>query len=218
MPDAPSRFSIAWEKGFHTVENPGHVAAPFAEPHSLAAQRRGAIDLAFALRLSAWARHSAIFHAVEKSFPLRGKTAETFSIAWKNPGPRPLPPGRRPQAMAPKPFFRFRLSPPLVRRPQDVVAQIPPLSFPPVRRPQDVDAGPFFRILAGAPAKTTCGFSEDAALRATRAGLVSASGRPRSGRAEKRRVGFRDHQNPEERPCLPRRPLPSRHRPPPAAA
>jgi hypothetical protein len=26
-----------------------------------------------------------IFHGVEKSFPLRGKTAETFSIAWNNP-------------------------------------------------------------------------------------------------------------------------------------
>ena len=25
------------------------------------------------------------FHTVEKSFPLRGKIAEKFSIAWKNP-------------------------------------------------------------------------------------------------------------------------------------
>ena len=27
-----------------------------------------------------------VFHAVEKSFPLRGKPAKKFSIAWKNPG------------------------------------------------------------------------------------------------------------------------------------
>jgi len=60
-----------------------------------------------------------------------------------------------------------------------------------VCRPQDVDAEDFFWILAGLFAKITGGFSDDAALRTTRAGLVSASGRPRSGSAEKMPVGFR---------------------------
>ena len=59
------------------------------------------------------------------------------------------------------------------------------------RRPQDVDAEDFFWILAGLSAKITGRFSDDAALRTTRAGLVSASGRPRSGSAEKMPVGFR---------------------------
>ena len=61
----------------------------------------------------------------------------------------------------------------------------------PARRPQDVDAEDFFWILAGLFAKITGRFSDDAALRTTRAGLVSASGRPRSGSAEKMPVGFR---------------------------
>jgi hypothetical protein len=59
------------------------------------------------------------------------------------------------------------------------------------RRPQDVGAEDFFWILAGLFAKIAGGFSDDAALRAPRAGLVSASGRPRSGSAEKMPVGFR---------------------------
>lgn len=61
----------------------------------------------------------------------------------------------------------------------------------PARCPQDVDAEDLFWILAGLFAKITGRFSDDAALRPTRAGLVSASGRPRSGSAEKMPVGFR---------------------------
>jgi len=59
-----------------------------------------------------------------------------------------------------------------------------------VRRPQDVDAGDFVRNWTGSSAKISSGFSDDAALRMTRAGLVSASGRPQSGSAEKTRLVF----------------------------
>jgi hypothetical protein len=59
-----------------------------------------------------------------------------------------------------------------------------------VRRPQDVVVGNSIQIWTGLIAKISCEFSDDAALRATRAGLVSASGRPRSGSAEKARLVF----------------------------
>jgi hypothetical protein len=64
-------------------------------------------------------------------------------------------------------------------------------SLPLVRRPQDVDAEDFFPVLTGCFAKITREFSDDGALRTTRAGLVSASGRPQHASAEKARVGFR---------------------------
>jgi hypothetical protein len=71
-------------------------------------------------------------------------------------------------------------------------------SLPRVRRPQachamgvDVDAEDFFPVLTGCFAKITREFSDDGALRTTRAGLVSASGRPQHASAEKARVGFR---------------------------
>ena len=86
-----------------------------------------------------------------------------------------------------------------------------------VRCPQDVDAEDFFRVLAGShdqlsavrrtcmqrisfgfgrgcSAETTGRFSDDGALRTTRAGLVSASGRPRRASAEKMPVAFRAAQ------------------------
>ena len=47
-------------------------------------QSHGAIDLAFALRLLAWARHSAIFHTMENFFPHCGKLASAGS---KTPTP-----------------------------------------------------------------------------------------------------------------------------------
>ena len=66
-----------------------------------------------------------------------------------------------------------------------------PLSLPPARRPQDVATGLFLRGLAETHAKTGRGFSDDGASRTTRAGLQSASGRPRRASAEKTRPGFR---------------------------
>ena len=68
------------------------------------------------------------------------------------------------------------------------------------RRPQDVQAEDFFWIWTGFPAEITREFSGDAALRAIRVGLVSTSGRPRSGRTEKARVGFRAVQIPKKSP------------------
>ena len=90
----------------------------------------------------------------------------------------------------PVPFPRPPSTHPPSRNAGPSVKTQPPPQGSPARCPQDVEAGDFFRISAGFIAKTTGGFSDDAALRTTRAGLVSASGRPRSGSAEKTPVVF----------------------------
>ena len=65
---------------FHTMEKLSEIfAAAVAAALSLAARWRGAIDLAFARRLLAWARHSAIPH--------HGKTFGDFSTLWKKVDP-----------------------------------------------------------------------------------------------------------------------------------
>ena len=69
------------------------------------------------------------------------------------------------------------------------------------RCPQDVDAEGFFRVWTGFPAEITGEFFEDAALRAIRARLMSASGRPRGGRTKKAPVGFRAGQT-RKKPSL----------------
>ncbi len=50
----------------------------------LALRRRRKLE---ALRRAGVPPEKQVFHAVEKVFPLCGKTAKKFSIAWKNPGP-----------------------------------------------------------------------------------------------------------------------------------
>jgi len=109
------------------------------------------------------------FHSAEKSFPQRGKIPQSFSTPWKI---------RR------KFFHSMEKSPAASSRIRD----------PWARRPQDVAVEDFFRIWAGFHAITTGGFSDDGALRTTRARLASASGRPRRASAEKMPVGFRAAQ------------------------
>ena len=74
------------------------------------------------------------------------------------------------------------------------------------RCPQDVAVEDFFWILAGFHAKITGGFFDDGAVRTTRAGLVSASGRPRRASAEKMPVGFRAAKIQKKSSSLPRQP------------
>ena len=110
-----------------------------------------------------------IFHTMESGsgrtagFPRHGKFQPDFSTLWKT-------------------FFHTVENPHPARY---------SAVYPAVRCPQDVVAKDFFRGLAGSIAKITVGFSDDGALRTTRARLVSASGRPRRDSAEKTPVGFR---------------------------
>jgi len=78
--------------------------------------------------------------------------------------------------------------------------QVPgsPFNGSTVRRPQDVEAEDFFRISPGFHAKITRRFSGDAALRATRTGLVSVRCRLRSGISGKDAGWFSRRRNPEE--------------------
>ena len=85
-------------------------------------------------------------------------------------------------------------------------AAIPGIGILPVCRPQDVDAEDFFGNLAGFHAKITGRFSDDGAVRTTRARLVSASGRPRRASAEKMPVGFRAVQILKKSSSLPLHP------------
>ena len=95
----------------------------------------------------------------------------------------------------PKTFYVLRKNPKkFLRSVEKPCDASPGIGILPVCRPQDVDAEDFFGNLAGFHAKITGRFSDDGAVRTTRARLLSASGRPRRASAEKMPVGFRAAQ------------------------
>jgi hypothetical protein len=104
-------------------------------------------------------------------------------------------------------FYVVRKNPKkFLRSVEKPLAARPGIGILPVCRPQDVEAEDFFGNLAGFHAKTTGRFSDDGAVRTTRARLVSASGRPRRASAEKMPVGFRAVQIPKKSSSLPLQP------------
>ena len=132
-----------------------------------------------------------------------------------------IPPLRRPQDGPAKLFLREIGRPPTLKCPllSSLSSRLrppfgrarPPWFASPARRPQDGPAGLFLGRLAEIHAKTERGLSDDGASRTTRAGLLSASGRPRCASAEMPRPGFRAANPPKKSPP-PRLRLP--HSPP----
>jgi hypothetical protein len=129
-------------------------------------------------------RNLVFFHPMENFFGIFPRYGKKFSTPWKT-----SPSVCRPQDVAPEDFFRAlagshgRLS--AVRRTWH----------------QRISFG-FGR---GCFAEITGRFSDGGASQTTRAGLVSASGRPRSVHAEKMPVGFRaaQIQKKSSSPCPP---------------
>ena len=107
----------------------------------------------------------------------------------------------------PETFYVLRKNPEKLLRSVEKPCDVSPgTGILPVCRPQDVDAEDFFENLAGFHAKITGRFSDDGAVRTTRARLVSASGRPRRASAEKMPVGFRAAKIPKKSSCHPLKP------------
>ena len=69
-------FSTVWKIIFHSVEKFPKVCRSIRQASLARRVSRGAIDLAFALRLTG--SGSALGY-----FPLCGKIAESFSMVWK---------------------------------------------------------------------------------------------------------------------------------------
>ena len=137
-----------------------------------------------------------VFHAMENFSPNFPRYGKLFSTPWKTP-PGKVGTARRAVRAVPSAvrrtwhqriFFGFGRGCPA---PTSALFPAPGFVATHARCPQDVDAEDFFRVWAGSHAKITAEFSGDAALRATRTGLVSVRCRPQNGRTEKAAVGFR---------------------------